>query len=250
MTPPARVIPGRPSPTGCATQKSLSPNFCPASLLTPWRVATINLRNHRKALIVDGTDRLHRRHEHPPRQCPRRQTPESRAGFAFPRRGPVVAQLQEAFANDWAFYHPRSARRRTLVPRTQGRRRRSSPAPFRTARTPILKRSRWTLLAALAEAQTSVQILTPYFLPDMRARHRAQPGLAARRARGHHSARQKQPAVRALGVARDVVAGARTRLPRLAHAAALRPFQADDCGRPLGLARLGQLGRPQPAAEF
>ena len=25
---------------------------------------------------------------------------------------------------------------------------------------------RWTLLAALAEAQTSVQILTPYFLPD------------------------------------------------------------------------------------
>ena len=29
--------------------------FLPASLLTPWRVATINLRNHRKALIVDGT---------------------------------------------------------------------------------------------------------------------------------------------------------------------------------------------------
>ena len=26
--------------------------------------------------------------------------------------------------------------------------------------------ARWTLLAALAEAQTSVQILTPYFLPD------------------------------------------------------------------------------------
>jgi cardiolipin synthase len=25
---------------------------------------------------------------------------------------------------------------------------------------------RWTLLAALAEARTSVQILTPYFLPD------------------------------------------------------------------------------------
>jgi cardiolipin synthase len=28
--------------------------FLPASLLTPWRVATINLRNHRKSLIVDG----------------------------------------------------------------------------------------------------------------------------------------------------------------------------------------------------
>ncbi|HTA95293.1 MAG TPA: phospholipase D-like domain-containing protein, partial [Verrucomicrobiae bacterium] len=28
--------------------------FLPTSLLTPWRVATVNLRNHRKALIVDG----------------------------------------------------------------------------------------------------------------------------------------------------------------------------------------------------
>src|SRR5258707_10269762 len=28
--------------------------FLPASLLAPWRVATINLRNHRKILVVDG----------------------------------------------------------------------------------------------------------------------------------------------------------------------------------------------------
>ena len=28
--------------------------FLPASLFTPWRVATINLRNHRKSLIIDG----------------------------------------------------------------------------------------------------------------------------------------------------------------------------------------------------
>ena len=28
--------------------------FLPASLFTPWRVATINLRNHRKSLIMDG----------------------------------------------------------------------------------------------------------------------------------------------------------------------------------------------------
>ncbi len=28
--------------------------FLPASLFTPWRVATINLRNHRKILVVDG----------------------------------------------------------------------------------------------------------------------------------------------------------------------------------------------------
>ncbi|MEI9865460.1 MAG: phospholipase D-like domain-containing protein [Limisphaerales bacterium] len=28
--------------------------FLPSSLLQPWRVATINLRNHRKVMVVDG----------------------------------------------------------------------------------------------------------------------------------------------------------------------------------------------------
>ena len=28
--------------------------FLPSSLLAPWRVATINLRNHRKILVTDG----------------------------------------------------------------------------------------------------------------------------------------------------------------------------------------------------
>ena len=28
--------------------------FLPTSLFTPWRVATINLRNHRKSVVVDG----------------------------------------------------------------------------------------------------------------------------------------------------------------------------------------------------
>jgi cardiolipin synthase len=79
--------------------------------------------------------------------------------------GPVVAQLQEAFANDWAFctgeildgdlwfpllHYPGNTIARVI---TDG-----PDADF--------EKLRWTLLAALAEAQTSVQIFTPYFLPD------------------------------------------------------------------------------------
>src|SRR6185295_6527734 len=77
--------------------------FLPASLFTPWRVATINLRNHRKILVVDGetafTGGMNIRHgnvlanqpEHPVKDLQFRVT------------GPVVTRLQEAFANDWAF---------------------------------------------------------------------------------------------------------------------------------------------------
>jgi cardiolipin synthase len=83
----------------------------------------------------------------------------------FRVEGTVVTQLQEAFANDWAFttretlhgkaWFPKLPEAGNVIARviTDG-----PDADFENAR--------WTLLAALAEAQTSVQILTPYFLPD------------------------------------------------------------------------------------
>ena len=64
---------------------------------------SVNLRNHRKLLIVDGTTGFtggmnicspHLRTGHPP-------PPMEDAHFRV--RGPVVAQLQEAFADDWFF---------------------------------------------------------------------------------------------------------------------------------------------------
>jgi cardiolipin synthase len=83
----------------------------------------------------------------------------------FRVEGPVVTQLQEAFANDWAFctqeilkgsvWFPELADGGNLIARaiTDG-----PDGDF--------DKLRWTLLAALADAQTSVQIVTPYFLPD------------------------------------------------------------------------------------
>jgi len=77
----------------------------------------------------------------------------------------VVTRLQEAFVNDWAFttgevldgelWFPELSETGNVIARviTDG-----PDADF--------DKLRWTLLAALAEAQTSVQIVTPYFLPD------------------------------------------------------------------------------------
>ena len=77
--------------------------FLPTSLFTPWRVATINLRNHRKSLVVDGriafTGGMNIRQGNMISETPRRPVRD----LHFRVTGPVVAELQEAFANDWAF---------------------------------------------------------------------------------------------------------------------------------------------------
>ena len=133
--------------------------------LAPWRAATINLRNHRKSLVVDGrlafTGGINIRHGNVLRAAPKSPVQD----LHFRVEGPVVTQLQEAFANDWTFttdevldgllWFPELPENGSLVARviTDG-----PDADF--------EKLRWTLLAALAEAQTSVQILTPYFLPD------------------------------------------------------------------------------------
>lgn len=134
--------------------------------LMPWRVTTINLRSHRKALIVDGglafTGGMNIRHGN--RLATRPPSPVQDLHFRV--EGPVVTQLQEAFANDWAFTTREVLEGSLWFPQLP-----EGGAVVARAITDgpdgDLDKLRWTLLAALAEAQTSVQILTPYFLPDL-----------------------------------------------------------------------------------
>ena len=169
--------------------------FLPTSIFTPWRVATINLRNHRKSLVVDGkiafTGGMNIRHGNILGRSSRGDEaltkklgignwkPEIDLSLLtsaatdknlvqdlhFRVAGPVVTELQEAFANDWAFttkeildgeiWFPEMKESGEVIARVIPD---GPDADFENAR--------WTLLAALAEAQTSVKILTPYFLPD------------------------------------------------------------------------------------
>ena len=138
--------------------------FLPASLFTPWRAATINLRNHRKTLVVDGqiafTGGMNIRHGNVLADHPAKPVQD----LHFRVTGPVVTALQEAFANDWAFttgemlagelWFPEPPEIGDIIARviTDG-----PDADF--------EKARWTLHAALAEAQSSIKILTPYFLP-------------------------------------------------------------------------------------
>jgi cardiolipin synthase len=139
--------------------------FLPSPLLAPWRMATINLRNHRKILVVDGqtgfTGGINLRHGNVLADQPKHAVQD----LHFRVAGPVVTRLQEAFANDWAFAAGETLADDLWFPELR-------ECGNVIARVIIdgpdadYDKLRWTLLAALAEAQTSVQILTPYFLPD------------------------------------------------------------------------------------
>jgi cardiolipin synthase len=78
--------------------------------------------------------------------------------------GPIVTALQEAFANDWAFSTGEILAGETWFP--------DPPETGEVIARVItdgpdadFEKARWTLLAALAEAQFSIKIVTPYFLP-------------------------------------------------------------------------------------
>jgi cardiolipin synthase len=83
----------------------------------------------------------------------------------FRVEGPVVAQLQEVFADDWLFATRESLRGEKWFPRLDS----TGPVIARgIADGPDedLDKLRWAILAALASARESIRIATPYFLPE------------------------------------------------------------------------------------
>jgi cardiolipin synthase len=131
----------------------------------PFRNPYMNLRNHRKILVVDGRVAftggmniregclLHRNPSHPVQD------------LHFRVEGPVVGEIMDAFTTDWGF---------TTQEHLGG----DTWYPALGPRGPIVARGipdgpdedfetiRWAIHGALSVAQRSVVIMTPYFLPD------------------------------------------------------------------------------------
>jgi cardiolipin synthase len=132
--------------------------------LTPGWLPFVNLRNHRKVLVVDGrvgfTGGMNVRDDFLP-------APGGRGFGDLHARveGPVVAHLQAAFAEDWMFTAGEPLEGEGFFP------------PLRAAGA-VLARGvtdgpdedfeavRWLLLGALATARERIRIVTPYFVPD------------------------------------------------------------------------------------
>lgn len=133
--------------------------------LAPWRATMLNMRTHRKILVADGrvgfTGGINIRRGHCLNVHPKHPVQD----MHFRVRGPVVTQLQEAFADDWLFTTGETLRGDGWFPRPE-------PAGAVLARGIIdgpdedFEKLRWSILGALSIARQSIVVATPYFLPD------------------------------------------------------------------------------------
>jgi cardiolipin synthase len=154
----------RPAMTGLLRRAGV-----PVAAFLPTRVPRLfryaNLRNHRKLMVVDGSvgfcGGMNIRHGHRIRANP--DSPTRCMQFAL--AGPVVGELQEAFAVDWAFatgeqlvgepwFVPIAAAGEALA--------RGVPDGPDADIDNVLH----LLIGALAVARRRVRIVTPYFVPD------------------------------------------------------------------------------------
>ncbi len=145
----------------------------------PWRMPILNLRSHKKMLVVDGrigfagglnigAENL----EEPSRslrRSRRRRLVRRRRGIRdvqFRFDGPVVGQMMAGFAEDWAFAAGEDLRGDTWFP--------SVPAAGDAFARVItsgpdhdLERIKLLIMSAVGAAQRRIRVVTPYFLPDM-----------------------------------------------------------------------------------
>ncbi|PCI64206.1 MAG: cardiolipin synthase [Kordiimonadales bacterium] len=131
-----------------------------------WRLAFFNLRTHRKLLIIDGHRgfaggmNIRKHHLEGADGKPRVQD------MQFQLDGPIVSQMMDAFADDWAFSDGEELPEEVWMPPV---------APVKagiTARSiadgPDEPRQKAAMVieSALGAARERVQIITPYFLPE------------------------------------------------------------------------------------
>ncbi len=130
----------------------------------PWRMPFVNLRNHRKVLVVDGrigfTGGINIGAENIGVDNPPFVVHDTHFEF----EGPIVEQLTDAFADDWLYttgetlltekWFPPLAKAGTVTARVVT----SGPDED-------MERIEYVTLHAISCAHKSVRVVTPYFLP-------------------------------------------------------------------------------------
>ncbi|NHO32303.1 phospholipase D-like domain-containing protein [Acetobacter fallax] len=135
--------------------------------MLPWRMPFINLRNHRKILVVDGHSGfiggINIGDENVVAWHP--ANPVSDVHFRL--QGPIVRQLTEAFAWDWAFTCEEDLSGEIYFPIPDE----AGDDVMRVVTSgpdTDLEKIEFTMLQAITLAKTSIRLMTPYFLPGTR----------------------------------------------------------------------------------
>jgi cardiolipin synthase len=126
----------------------------------------VNLRNHRKILVVDGirgfTGGMNIGDRH---MAERNGKPPIVKDMHFMVEGPVVSDLQRTFLEDWYFVTGELVNDRSFFP--------AIPAAGKALVRAVsdgpdkeFRKLNWIIMGALSCAVHRVQIMTPYFIPD------------------------------------------------------------------------------------
>ena len=133
----------------------------------PWRMPLLNLRSHKKVLVIDGrigfTGGMNVADENVMGLRPPKPVQDTH----FKVTGPVVAQLVDAFADDWAF---------VMGEKLEGPRWFPALEPAGSAKARVItsgpdqdvEKIEFCVMQAIACARASIYVMTPYFLPDDR----------------------------------------------------------------------------------
>lgn len=131
----------------------------------PWRMPFVNLRTHRKILLVDGTRAfvggLNIADENLLAARPKEPVQDTH----FEVRGPVVAQIADVFAEDWSFLTDEELQGPTwFAPQdAQGQ---AAARVISAGPDQELDKIEAAVLQAISCARESIRVMTPYFLPE------------------------------------------------------------------------------------
>jgi len=133
----------------------------------PWRMPLMNLRSHKKILVVDGrvgfTGGMNIANDNVMALKPKHPVEDTH----FKVTGPVVSQLVDAFIDDWTFTTGEELGGDLWLPDLD-------PAGSAKARVLTsgpdqdLEKIEFCVLQAASCARESIYVMTPYFLPDDR----------------------------------------------------------------------------------
>jgi cardiolipin synthase len=133
----------------------------------PWRMPFLNLRSHKKILAIDGRFAFTGGLNIGAENLTRRNPPQPVFDTHFRFDGPVVAQLLDVFAADWQFATGERLLGDAWFPTLQAVGD-SAARVITSGPDQDLEKIEFLILEAIGCAQTSVKVMTPYFLPDDR----------------------------------------------------------------------------------
>jgi cardiolipin synthase A/B len=133
----------------------------------PWRMPFLNMRNHRKLLVVDGASAFAGGMNIGAENSRTLRPNDFITDVHFHVQGPVVRLVMDAFARDWSFTTGETLDEDFWWPQMQP----AGPVYARGLRAgpdADIYKLETILGAALTLAKKRIRILTPYFLPDAR----------------------------------------------------------------------------------